>query len=120
MLPPVLVQCCLCLCHVMANFTLEFDLLNISLGMREDSAVVFVTEATKTGHTAVISFLGQIFQISTNIGQLEGLLPEMLLLHLFGFKILVTELASVDFPLGHCFCPQTSTSIFHLHQCLDW
>ena len=67
MLPPVLVQCHLCLCHVMANFTPEFDLLHMSLGMREDSAVVFVTEATKTGHKAVISFLGQIYQISTNI-----------------------------------------------------
>lgn len=30
MLPTVLVQCQLRLCHVMANFTLEFDLLHIS------------------------------------------------------------------------------------------
>ena len=94
----------------MANFTPEFYILHMSLGVSEDSASMFVTEATKTG-PAVISFLGQIYQISTNIGQLEDLLPEMPLLLLFGFKILVTELASVNFPLGRCFCPRTSTSI---------
>ena len=68
MFPPVLVQCHLCLGHVMADFTLEFELLDMSLGIREDSALVLVTEATKTGHRAVFSFLGQINQISTNIG----------------------------------------------------
>ena len=49
MFPPLLVQCTLYIGHVMADFTLEFELLDMSLGMREDSALVFVTEATKKG-----------------------------------------------------------------------
>ena len=44
MFPPLLVQCTLYIGHVMADFTLEFELLDMSLGMREDSALVFVTE----------------------------------------------------------------------------
>ena len=80
--PPVLGECRHCICQVMANFTPEFEIRNMSLGMREDSAFKFVTEATKTGHRAVFSFMGQINKISINIGQFEGFLQEMFLLHL--------------------------------------
>ena len=86
-------------------------------------SVIFVTKATKTGHQAIVSFLAEIDHISTNIRQLEGLLQKMLLLHLFALKILVTILASVDFPLGHCFCPQASTittSITSLNSIIVW
>ena len=45
-------------------------------GVSEDSAVMFVAEATETA-PAVVSFLGQIVDISINLGQFKGLLPEM-------------------------------------------
>ena len=85
MLPPMLVECRLGLGHVMAHFALELWLLDMSLGVRQDSALVFVSKSTKTG-PAVISFLCEITDISTNIRQFESLHPEMFLLPLLAWK----------------------------------
>ena len=63
MLPQfVFVQCPHGLCTVLANFTLILYVRDMSLGVSQDSAVMFVAETT-----AVVSFLCQILHISINL-----------------------------------------------------